>query len=225
MRRRVGRVLLVMGLSGSVLAGSAGQGIAGGPPFIVNTTRDTADSNIGDGVCDTQPRAGLQCTLRAAIQEANEIPVVGPRDGSRAPQGGETRIHFNIVSATDVKTISPTRQLPPLRGRTSIEGYAQPGSSRNTLEVGNDAVLKIQLNGTNAGGAAIGLRVQHTNFAFVRGLIVNRFGGSGIEVTGERSEISGNFIGTSPDGTQDLGNGGPGLTVSGPDSEIGGTGS
>lgn len=48
-----------------------------GTPFTVNTTGDAADLSIGggtgpcDGICDASASAGQQCTLRAAIQEAN----------------------------------------------------------------------------------------------------------------------------------------------------------
>ena len=41
--------------------------------FVVNSTADQADVNLGDGVCDSNPTAGTEvCTLRAAIQEAND---------------------------------------------------------------------------------------------------------------------------------------------------------
>src|SRR3954468_19623754 len=36
--------------------------------FVVNSTSDTADASVGDGVCAD---ASGGCTLRAAIQEAN----------------------------------------------------------------------------------------------------------------------------------------------------------
>lgn len=40
--------------------------------YAVNLTGDTPDANVGDGACDIYPATdGLQCTLRAAIQEAN----------------------------------------------------------------------------------------------------------------------------------------------------------
>ncbi|MBM3926056.1 MAG: CSLREA domain-containing protein [SAR202 cluster bacterium] len=38
--------------------------------FSVNTTSDAADASPGDGVCET---AEGQCTLRAAVEEANEL--------------------------------------------------------------------------------------------------------------------------------------------------------
>lgn len=40
--------------------------------YVVNIITDGVDANTGDGVCDTDLIAsGLQCTLRAAIQQAN----------------------------------------------------------------------------------------------------------------------------------------------------------
>ena len=42
--------------------------------FSVNATTDAVDANVGDGVCDVSLAApGAQCTLRAAIQEANAL--------------------------------------------------------------------------------------------------------------------------------------------------------
>lgn len=44
--------------------------------FVVNTTHlDLADHTPGDGICDADPVApGAQCTLRAAVMEANATP-------------------------------------------------------------------------------------------------------------------------------------------------------
>src|SRR5579871_786959 len=47
-------------------------------PFVVNSTRDKADQSPGDGVCYTgslNPDGSKECTLRAAIQEANASSV------------------------------------------------------------------------------------------------------------------------------------------------------
>jgi predicted outer membrane repeat protein len=47
-------------------------GAAQAATFTVNLTTDAVDANTGDGVCDTNiVSAGQQCTLRAAIQQAN----------------------------------------------------------------------------------------------------------------------------------------------------------
>lgn len=46
--------------------------VAGGSQFMVNQTEDVNDANPGDGLCDSDlGSAGEQCSLRAAISEAN----------------------------------------------------------------------------------------------------------------------------------------------------------
>ncbi len=53
---------------------SAAHTVTAGPVgFIVNSTADVVDQNIGNGVCDTGNLVGSdpECTLRAAVQEAN----------------------------------------------------------------------------------------------------------------------------------------------------------
>src|SRR3954470_11004665 len=42
--------------------------------LVVTTTVDAADANVGNGVCEATAGAG-DCTLRAAIQEANASPI------------------------------------------------------------------------------------------------------------------------------------------------------
>src|SRR5215470_16698607 len=43
--------------------------------FTVNARDDRIDTNPGDGHCDADPATpGDQCTLRAAVQEANASP-------------------------------------------------------------------------------------------------------------------------------------------------------
>ena len=56
----------VLGLQGSLAAD--------GLSLVVDSTRDAVDARLGDGVCAT---AAADCTLRAAIQEANAL--AGPQ--------------------------------------------------------------------------------------------------------------------------------------------------
>jgi hypothetical protein len=107
--------------------------------FAVNVASDQADVNAGDGVCDVLANtAGSQCTLRAAIQEANKLP-------------GADRINFNFPGTTGVTTLLPGSSLPQITDRVTIDDYSQPGASPNTLAKGTNAVLRVQLDGTNAG--------------------------------------------------------------------------
>lgn len=54
---------------GLVLFSMATLGLAEAKTFVVNSTLDETDLNIGDGICASTPSG--KCTLRAAIQEAN----------------------------------------------------------------------------------------------------------------------------------------------------------
>ncbi len=104
--------------------------------FTVNRTGDESEpgANRGDGVCDAlRSTAGNQCSLRAAIQEAN----ANNNDATVVDLIG-----FNIGGAANVKTISPGSALPTITEALTINGYTQSGASANTLAEGNDAVLK-----------------------------------------------------------------------------------
>jgi ELWxxDGT repeat protein len=74
--------------------------------FTVNDAGDAADLNAGDGVCDSNAATGDQCTLRAAIQEANAM-------------AGDDTINFSL--ATPV-TINLTGALPDLTSNITITG-------------------------------------------------------------------------------------------------------
>jgi hypothetical protein len=51
---------------------------------------------------------------------------------ANAASGADT-IAFNIPSAGIVHTIAPTSPLPPITEQVTIDGFTQPGSSKNTL--------------------------------------------------------------------------------------------
>ena len=174
--------------------------------FVVNKTSDAADRHPGDGKCDSSTKSGLQCTLRAAIQEAN------------AHTGADT-INFKISTAS--KVIAPTSPLPPITQTVTIDGYSQPGTSANTKATGDNAVLKIVLDGVNAGTLAIGLQVEASN-SVIRGLVIQRFSLSAIQVDGPSATIRGNFLGTDRVGAIARPNQN-GLKIDGSNAVVGGT--
>ena len=89
----------------------SGRGPDGGvPTFTVNSAGDTSDASPGNGICAD---SGGNCTLRAAIQEAN------------ASAGADT-INFAIAGA-GVHTITLGSQLPTITGTVTIDGTTQPG--------------------------------------------------------------------------------------------------
>jgi hypothetical protein len=167
---------------------------AGGAQAATFTVTNINDSGAG--------------SLRQAITDAVASPTVAH----------DHVVAFNIPGA-GVHTIRPTSQLPAIKDLT-IDGYTQPGSQPNTLANGSDAVLNIEIDGSLAGagthgfvneGAVPGAGVPNVT---IRGLVINRFGGAGIRVTGPGGAgfpgfvtVRGCHIGTDASGTQARGNG------------------
>jgi parallel beta-helix repeat protein len=139
-------------------------------------------------------------TLREAIYSANgnanwnaDVVAVGVY--------GSDTIHFNIVGP-GVHTITHDVSFPMITGPTVVDGYSQPGASPNTLTVGDNAVLLIELDGSST---HVGLEISSNNT--VRGLVINRCAFEGIFlVNASNCVIEGNFIGTDPTGTLARGN-------------------
>jgi CSLREA domain-containing protein len=189
-----------------------------GKTLIVNSTRDAGDQSTGDGSCFTGvfiqvgPRFVRECTLRAAIEEAN------------ATTAADT-INFNIAGAGP-HTISPTTRLPFITHPVTINGYSQPGISANTAPAGTNAVLKIVLDRSDVfEPVAHGLVVLASN-STVKGLVINGFSTIGVQF-GSSADHTGNtlegcFIGADATGTTASGNG-HGVLVGGTNNVIGGT--
>lgn len=132
-------------------------------------------------------------SLRQAISAANGSP-------------GLDTITFN-VPGIGPQTIQPLSPLPPITDPVVIDGYTQPGASPNSVSPGDNAVLMIVLDGTNAGSDACGLNIT-AGGSTVLGLVVNRFGSHGVLLNGAGSNVLvGNFIGTDVTGTIARGNG------------------
>jgi CSLREA domain-containing protein len=180
-----------MAVIGASLAAVPTALAGGGDTFVVTSTGNGSDRNPGDDACDAGPAPGLQCTLRAAIEEANLDPDAD-------------RIEFRIggPGATGPKVINvPSPALPPIVAPLVIAGYTQPDSRPNTAAQGTNARPRIVLrgpgavNGGEVGLAAAGVRVV------VRGLVIQNFY-FGIRSYGPSSVVAGNFVGTNVTGTQ-----------------------
>jgi hypothetical protein len=139
-------------------------------------------------------------------------------------RAGKDTIRFNIPG-NGPHTIRPISELPTITEAVMIDGYTQAASTVNTsaFSIGNNAGLRIEIDGTNAGSDAAGLTLQ-CGGCIVCGLVINRFGGAAIVlVQGGGNVIEGNFIGTDPSGLfrRDNKNG---VSVEGsPGNRIGGT--
>lgn len=129
--------------------------------LVVNDNGDAADSSIGNGVCDSSAAAGDQCTLRAAIQEANTL-------------FGSDTITFSLSASS---TITLNTALPEITGDLTITG---PGSNQLTVmrstagETPNFRIFRI-----NNGHVVLISGLTITNGRTADGLPAPGFGGQG----------------------------------------------
>ena len=162
--------------------------------IVVDTTSDAADGDTSSitGLLGDKGADG-RISLREAIIASNNTANI---DGS-------DWILFNI-SGAGPHTILLTSALPAITDAVIIDGWSEPDF------VG---VPVIELNGTSAGGSTDGLRITSGGVT-IRGLVINRFGGNGIIITGAGGNtIQGNYVGTNTAGTADLGNSLDGIRI------------
>jgi parallel beta-helix repeat protein len=190
--------------------------------------------NSGDTLGNPAPYAGTG-TLRQAIIDANasansggpdriefNLPAADPGHVYYRDDGIAGHVSRSFVAATSTAddtaiadidpdwrrswwSIQPASQLPDVHDPAVIDGYTQPGASVNTLATGDNAVLRIELNGSG-GAATDGLWLGHDST--VQGLIINGFfADAGIVISGaSRAVVQGNFLGTDASGTVAVGN-------------------
>lgn len=138
-------------------------------------------------------------SLRAAITAANL--------DTSASAASPHHIVF-AIPGTGVHTIAPTSQFPFINRPVIIDGFSQPGSSANTLTVGDDSVHQIELDGTNA-------NISNACFYFgpgsggsvLRGMVVNQCTLFAVIVSTGNITLEGNFLGINAAGTASLGRG------------------
>jgi CSLREA domain-containing protein len=157
--------------------------------FTVNSTADRADA-ISNGLCETSVSG--ECTLRAAIQEADvaHLPVT---IAFAIPGGG-------------VHTIVPATQLPTLSNAShgiTIDGFTESGSAPNTDSLADNAVRTIEIAGQGPSGID-GIQITSSG-NLVRGIIIHGFRRAFLlnKATTGSNAIVGDLIGLMPDGTYD----------------------
>ena len=196
--------------------------------FVVNSTRDDGKPQPApqDGECwtgemiDVDGEDVKECTLRAAIEEANISPDFN-------------RIHFNIPDPgePDVHTIRPGSPetnpdlldpgLPSIYHPVWIDGYSQPGTFR--AEGQEPATLLIEIDGTGAGPEADGFIVERgAEGTRISGLVIHSFGRVGIQLLSNDNWVEGNHIGTDAAGMESKPNPGGVFIVDAARNMIGG---
>ena len=178
-----------------------GSEATAGVVLTVNSTGDASDAVPGDGICDTgvrTPASNSQCTLRAAIEEANQ-------------PGPVRNIIFSIATGSAIPIIRPASPLPQVTRRVEIDATTQSGSA---------GVPRVIIDGSMA-TAGNGLDID-ANDSVIRGLVIHGFDGAGLVVRGDRNTIVGNFIGVDGGGGAARGND-QGVVIHGSRNVIGGS--
>lgn len=182
----VSLVVVTIVLFAEMPVNAADTNLANG--ITVDSPLDTGDGNIGDGICDD---GDGNCTLRAAIEEANTNP-------------DSSLITFAILGG-GVQTIQPATVLPGITEQTIIDGYTQPGSVENSAISPRpfNGTLQIEIDGSLVASGNTGFSfAPGSDGSAIRGLAIGNFNGStAIMLEAENVEIQGNYIGTNALGT------------------------
>jgi hypothetical protein len=164
---------------------------------VKNTNTNGADSLV-QAVADANAHPNIDADTPDII--AFDIPASDP----------------NRDPVTGVFTITPVfPALAPIVDPVILDGYTQGSSTGttsddakpNTLAVGDNAVLLIELNASSTGGVA-GVEFRAgSEGSTVRGLIINRCNGcKGVALGAGKIKVFGNFLGTDSTGTVAMGN-------------------
>ena len=124
--------------------------------FDVNVTADIVDPNLTDGVCDVDPgTAGNQCSLRAAVQQANVLP-----------SSAQNPHVVNLPAQTFTLTIPGRDELAGATGDLNL-------TATGIRIVGQGATQTIVQAGTAVGnGVDRGFRVHPTTSAVLERLTI-----------------------------------------------------
>ncbi len=187
---------LAMGLAGPGSGGAGAATATAAAPvegaartFTVNSVADRGDAHV-NGVCATSHSG--ECTLRAAIQEANTA-------------NGPATIAFAIAGG-GVHTIALGSQLPAIanhRYGITIDGFTQPGSAPNNDAVADRAVRTIEIVGKGPTSfEGLDINAAHNT---IRGIDMHGFRRDIMMrlVSSDENTIVGNMIGLTPTGAFD----------------------
>jgi hypothetical protein len=169
-------------------------GYTGTDSFTYDDVQDGATSNVATVIISVNPKT-LTVTNTNDSGPGSLRQAMTAAAASNSP--GADTILFNI-SGTGPFVIAPPSPLPVLAHATIINGYSQPGSHTNTLTTGDNAVIQIQIDGSNSGGAdAI---VLSGGVSTVEGLSITRFNHAILISGASGDSITGDFLGTTPAG-------------------------
>ncbi|ADB49077.1 Calx-beta domain-containing protein [Conexibacter woesei] len=156
--------------------------------IVVGSAADAPDARAGDGDCET---ADGVCTLRAAIQTANE-DVASDRLVMATPPG---------------VAIRPATALPVIR--TAMEIHGALANGRPGIEL-DGSLLAPDLTAPPQSGFSVrpphGLFVRDTAGVTIRGLVIHSFPGAQVQLLrAAEAHLKGNWLGLDAEGVSDRG--------------------
>jgi hypothetical protein len=171
-------------------------------------------------------------SLREAIEVSNGTLAVSSLSTQEkalvsGAVGNTNTIDFNIPtsdpgydSTTGVWTLALHSNLPTItKNAAVIDGYSQPGASKNTLAKGDNAKLVIALSSGGV-GAYNGLVLDQPGTQ-VSGLDIENFSVDGVQITSTNVQVAGCFIGTTATGETAAPNG-TGVEIDNSSNTLGG---
>ena len=174
---------LIFSLSLMIIISIIAIAPAHGTTFTVDSTLDTGDADAGNGICDD---GSGNCTLRAAIEEANALT-------------GTHTINFNIAGGGE-QTIVPDINLPPIGSNITLDASTQPGSSCGDLWAGTAPTWNIIVQSTGTVSYSGLSMTTSTVSSTIKGFKVTGFddgtgnGPPGIDLDGTGNTVSCNYV-------------------------------
>ncbi len=214
--------------------------------LIVDTTSDVADGNTSSITTLLANRgADNRLSLREVLLAANNTPngAAAEEIEFNIPLDDANHVYYrddgipnalSLVATTTLDDtsisdfdpdypgtprswyrISPASALPIITDTTVVDGTTQPGYIDSPI---------IELDGSAIASLSNGLEMTAAG-STVRGLVINRFTGHGLELSSDNNIIEGSYIGLDVSGSKALGNDRQGIQLDGSaNNQIGGTG-
>ncbi len=177
----------------NVPGGLPAYDLTGGPRIVGSTVdRGVYESSIVDKLIQTVSNSNNSGvgSLRAAIDSINA--------------NGSGIVTFNIGSSCGPHVITLNSALPGITSGGYINGFTQPGSSQNDLDVGDDATICVILEAGNSNvdtGLSVPASAGDADTLTIEGLAFSGFSSAAIDLEGgSLHSVTGNHFGGSVGG-------------------------
>jgi Bacterial Ig-like domain (group 3)/PKD domain len=156
--------------------------------FTVTTTADSGPGSLRKAILDANASGSNAATITFNIPASDPGHVYYKDDGIAGHLTPANVTPTTAATDSSIANIDPdyahswwsiqvTSALPSITGATTIDGYTQSGATTNTLASGDNAVLRIEINGAGVVNGYPGLGV-----GIAPRLLVNDFANSDVQV-------------------------------------------